>query len=516
MAGRYELAEVIGRGGMGTVYRAVDQILRRSVAVKLLPEPLAGDDPTSVTRFEREARAAAALNHPAVVSVYDTGTDGETRFIVMELVAGRSLEAVLRDDGPLPPEQAASIAAQVAGALGAAHRAGIVHRDIKPANVMITSEGSVKVLDFGIARAEDSTTLTQNASVLGTAAYMAPEQALGHAADARSDIYSLGCVLYAMLTGHPPFRGDGAAAIIHQQVNRPPESPRSENALIAPGLDALVVQMLAKSPEARPQSAAALRDSLAAYSGVTLATAGAVGATAATARLDQTAATALMDRTPLAGAVASSTELSSRHRLIALGALGGVLLLILIILLASGGGSPRRTADSHKKTVTTPARAKTTATNTATTSSTQTPTTTQTTPPKPKPLTVAGTAGALTSLLTRDEQAGTIDQQAAQQISNGLGNVLNQYESGNAMNAAQQLQQLDQQVSQLEQQGHVTAAATPSLNRALQQFGSALSSAAATQTTTTAPSGGPPGGPPGHGGQPPGQAKKHGDGGGGD
>jgi serine/threonine-protein kinase len=210
LAGRYELVEVIGRGGMGTVYRASDLVLRRPVAVKLLPGPLADQDPTSVARFEREARAAAALNNPAVVAVYDTGADETTRFIVMELISGDSLEAILRDDGPLDPDRAAGIASRVADALAAAHAAGIVHRDIKPANVMVAEDGSVKVLDFGIARAMDATTVTQNASVLGTAAYMAPERALGKPADERSDIYSLGCVLYALLAGHPPFRATAA------------------------------------------------------------------------------------------------------------------------------------------------------------------------------------------------------------------------------------------------------------------------------------------------------------------
>ena len=222
LAGRYELGDVIGRGGMGAVYRAIDLVLGRSVAVKMLPGQLTDHDPTSVARFEREARAAAALSHPAVVAVYDTGVDETSRFIVMEFIAGRSLEAIVRAEGrwtlPGPP----GIAARVADALAAAHAAGIVHRDIKPANVMIAADGSVKVLDFGIARAMDSTTLTQNASVLGTAAYMSPEQALGKPADERSDIYSLGCVLYALLAGHPPFSGDGAAAILNQHANIAP------------------------------------------------------------------------------------------------------------------------------------------------------------------------------------------------------------------------------------------------------------------------------------------------------
>ena len=186
LAGRYRLEEVIGRGGMSTVYRATDLSLDRVVAVKVALDPLAEENPVYVARFKREARAAAALNDPGVVTVFDAGADGPTRYIVMEYVDGRSLAEILRDEGPLEPRRAAHIAAQIADTLAAAHAAGIVHRDVKPGNVMVTAEDRVKVLDFGIARISDSVTLTQTASVLGTAPYMAPEQAMGNPADARS------------------------------------------------------------------------------------------------------------------------------------------------------------------------------------------------------------------------------------------------------------------------------------------------------------------------------------------
>ena len=160
LAGRYELAEVIGRGGMGTVYRATDVILQRTVAVKVLAAALADEDPSHIARFEREARAAASLSHPGVVTVYDSGVDGTTRFIVMEYVEGRGLDAIVRDEGRLEPDRAVAIIERVADALGAAHAAGIVHRDIKPANVMVAADGAVKVLDFGIARALGGTSAT--------------------------------------------------------------------------------------------------------------------------------------------------------------------------------------------------------------------------------------------------------------------------------------------------------------------------------------------------------------------
>jgi eukaryotic-like serine/threonine-protein kinase len=262
LAGRYRLADVIGRGGMSAVYRATDAVLGRTVAVKVLSAALAEEDPVWVTRFEREARAAASLTHTGVATVYDIGVEDGMRFIVMEYVRGRSLATILTDEAPLEPARAVEIGAQVADVLTAAHAAGIVHRDIKPGNVMVAPDAKVKVLDFGIARAAGSTALTQTVSVLGTAAYMAPEQAAGQSADARSDIYSLGCVLYAMLAGSPPFAGEVAAAVLHQHVNAAPR-PLHEIAPAVPRpLEALVHQMLAKSPDARPQSAREVRDRL--------------------------------------------------------------------------------------------------------------------------------------------------------------------------------------------------------------------------------------------------------------
>ena len=262
LAGRYRLDEVIGRGGMSTVYRATDLALDRVVAVKVALDPLVEQSPIYLERFTREAQAAASIDNRGVVTVYDAGADGPTRFIVMEYVPGRSVAEMLRDERPLEPARAADIAAQAADALSAAHARGIIHRDIKPGNIMVTPDGSVKVLDFGIARAVDSAALTQTATVLGTSAYMSPEQALGQPADARSDIYSLGCVLYEMLTGEPPFIADVAAAVMHQHVRVQPKPARERNPAVPPALDAVVMEMLAKSPDDRPQTAAEVRDRL--------------------------------------------------------------------------------------------------------------------------------------------------------------------------------------------------------------------------------------------------------------
>ncbi len=505
MAGRYELAEVIGRGGMGRVYHATDRVLGRAVAVKMLPGVLADQDPTSVARFEREARAAAALSHPAVVAVYDAGADETSRFIVMELIAGRSLEAILRDEGPLDPDRASGIAAQVADALAAAHAAGIVHRDVKPANVMVAPDGSAKVLDFGIARAMDSTTLTETASVVGTAAYMSPEQALGKPADERSDIYSLGCVLYALLTGNPPFTGDGAAAILNQHANVVPRPPRIAESRVSPELDALVMRMLAKSPDERPQTAAEVRDQLTFPSRGRSAP---PAVTAPTARLDPTTATRVLP----------PAVRRDRRWLILAGAIAAVVLVIAVAALASGGGSPHAatnasraaTATTHKTVAHTTRPTTTVSASTDRGASTSTTSASQ----KPRPSTVSGAAGALTAVATQDVQSGTIDQQAAQQITNGLSNVLNPYEMGNTTNAQQQLTNLSQQVAMLEQHGDITPAARPGINDALTNLRAALANAPAPNTQTPGahpvPPAAQPAPPPSHGGPPPGQAKHRG------
>jgi serine/threonine-protein kinase len=494
LAGRYELAEVIGRGGMGAVYRGVDLVLGRAVAVKMLPGTLADQDPTSVARFEREARAAAALSHPSVVAVYDTGVDETARFIVMELISGRSLEAILRDEGPLEPGRAAAIAARVADALTAAHAAGIVHRDIKPANVMIASDGSVKVLDFGIARAMDGTTLTQNSSVVGTAAYMSPEQALGKPADERSDIYSLGCVLYALLVGHPPFSGDGAAAILNQHAHVPPSPLALESERAAPELDALVLQMLAKSPEDRPQTAAEVRDRLTEPSS---SPASVPGVTAATERLRPTTATR-----PL-----PPVERPDRRRLILVGALAAVALVIALVALTSGGGSPRTRASNPHGSQASQRKAPATRSRTAppiTTAASKPATSTAPTTSSNAPQTVSGAAGALTALTTQDVESGTIDQQAAQQITNAVSDVLNSYEQGHTTDIPHKLANLSQQLAMLQEHGDITSAAAPGLTQAIASFAKALASAPAPATQTTgAPAPTQPAQPPGHGGKPP-------------
>ncbi|MDQ4006075.1 MAG: Stk1 family PASTA domain-containing Ser/Thr kinase [Actinomycetota bacterium] len=262
LAGRYELEAVLGQGGMARVFRGTDRVLNRTVAVKVL-SPQFADDDQFVARFRREAQAAAGLNHPNIVSVYDTGSQGEVHFIVMEYVEGRTLRDVIRQEGPLLPERGAEITESVARGLAAAHESGLVHRDVKPGNIMITREGEVKVMDFGIARTSSGDTLTQTAAILGTASYLSPEQAQGESVDLRSDIYSVGCVLYEMLTGRPPFTGDSPVSIAYKHVRENPALPSRMNPDIPQGLEAVVMKCMAKNPENRYRTADELREDLA-------------------------------------------------------------------------------------------------------------------------------------------------------------------------------------------------------------------------------------------------------------
>ncbi len=262
--GRYELHRRLGRGGMAEVYLARDQLLDRPVAVKVLFPALATDE-GFVERFRREAQAAANLQHPNIVSVFDWGEANGTYFIVMEYVEGHTLAEMLRDEGRLHPDRAAEITADIAAALGFAHRNRVVHRDVKPGNVLITRDGGVKVADFGIARAlSDSTdqNLTKTGSVMGTATYFSPEQARGAAVDPRSDIYSLGCVLYEMTTGHPPFTGDSAVAIAYKHVQENPLPPRRYDPALPETLEAITLKCLAKNPANRYPGAQDLRADL--------------------------------------------------------------------------------------------------------------------------------------------------------------------------------------------------------------------------------------------------------------
>ncbi|HET9892014.1 MAG TPA: Stk1 family PASTA domain-containing Ser/Thr kinase [Mycobacterium sp.] len=267
LSDRYELGEILGFGGMSEVHLARDVRLHRDVAVKVLRADLARD-PSFYLRFRREAQNAAALNHPSIVAVYDTGEaetpTGPLPYIVMEYVDGVTLRDIVHTDGPLPPRRAIEIIADACQALNFSHQNGIIHRDVKPANIMISTTNAVKVMDFGIARAiaDSGNSVTQTAAVIGTAQYLSPEQARGEAVDARSDVYSLGCVLYEILTGEPPFTGDSPVAVAYQHVREDPVPPSQRHEGISADLDAVVLKALAKNPDNRYQTAAEMRTDL--------------------------------------------------------------------------------------------------------------------------------------------------------------------------------------------------------------------------------------------------------------
>ncbi|MDY0812199.1 protein kinase domain-containing protein [Kitasatospora purpeofusca] len=393
--GRYELVEILGVGGMATVWRGVDHVLGRQVAVKVLNGGLA-DDPRFAERFGREAQHAAMLVHPRIAMVFDSGLDQGSPYIVMELVQGRSLAVLLAQRRGLPVEQAVGIAAAVCEGLAHAHAAGLVHRDIKPGNIMITHDGGVKVVDFGIARAGSSHNLTQTASVLGTAAYLSPEQATASPLDGRTDLYAVGCVLTEMLTGAPPFTAETPVAIAYKHVGELPLPPSVRRPGLPPALDAAVLRLLAKNPADRPADAAAARaELLACVPGLvpadpTTELLAAAFPQAAPAPADQRhttllpplpappAATSVMAPVPAAGPVPEAGPVrESRRRPIVLGALGlaGAAGAAMLALTAFDGPSTPAAAPSTRPTTTAPV----------------TPAATPTQAPVPAPTPTAGT-----------------------------------------------------------------------------------------------------------------------------
>ncbi|ADD46086.1 Stk1 family PASTA domain-containing Ser/Thr kinase [Stackebrandtia nassauensis] len=267
LGGRYEIGGMIGYGGMAEVHRGRDIRLGRDVAIKMLRTDLARDE-TFLTRFRREAHNAATLNHPSIVAVYDTGEDTDSGvpvpYIVMEFVEGRTLKEVLTAEGRLSPRRACEILADVCAALDFSHRHQIIHRDVKPGNVMLSSNGQIKVMDFGIARAlaAGQATMTQTSAVIGTAQYLSPEQARGETVDARSDVYASGCLIYELLCGEPPFTGDNPVSVAYQHVREAPIPPSHRNPDVPPSVDAITLKALEKNPINRYQSAGEMRDDL--------------------------------------------------------------------------------------------------------------------------------------------------------------------------------------------------------------------------------------------------------------
>ena len=330
LGGRYRLRRELARGGMAAVWEAEDKVLTRRVAIKVLHPHLAGDDGFR-TRFRREAVAAARLAHPHIVTTYDTGRDADVAYIVMELVDGTTLARLLKAQGPLPVAKAIDVAVQVADALACAHTHGVVHRDVKPANILLRDDGHVKVADFGIAKAGAGHDLTRTGVVMGTAKYLSPEQVSGHPADAGSDIYALGIVLYEMLCGAPPFVGDTELSTAVARLTAAPGSLRDRRQDVPRSLEAVVLRSLARDPAARYRTAEEMRASLLAVDS------------------DND------DVTPPAG-LKLTTAASSRPapRLLVAG-VAALLLVSVAVVLRSGGGSSDDGDSTRKAGIAAPA-----------------------------------------------------------------------------------------------------------------------------------------------------------------
>jgi eukaryotic-like serine/threonine-protein kinase len=348
LANRYELTHLIARGGMAQVFRARDRLLDRPVAVKVLFPELSVDQ-AFVERFRREAQAAANLSHPNIVPVFDWGEDGGTYFIVMEFVDGQPLSAVLRATGPMPPAKVADIGINVAAALAFAHRHGVIHRDVKPGNVLITDDGQVKVTDFGIARAVNTEeSLTQTGAVMGTATYFSPEQAEGIGVDSRSDLYSLGVVLYEMVAGRPPFLGDTPVAVASKHVRDAPPELRDLAPAVPPALEAVIMKAMAKAADDRYAGADDLRADLVRFTeGLPVSAAAATSTQIDQVAADATGATAAVAGTravPLADELFYTDEQfqedERRHRrnlILLIAALIAVLAAAAILILHALG-----------------------------------------------------------------------------------------------------------------------------------------------------------------------------------
>jgi len=450
LGGRYVLGEVLGTGGMAAVWRARDEVLGRDVAVKIL-SPQYAADPGFLARFDREARHAARLSHPRLVTVFDCGVDGTTPFIVMELVTGRTLRQVLDEAGMLPAGEAVRVAAEVCEALEVAHAAGLVHRDIKPANIVLAG-GQVKVLDFGIARAEGATRVTGTVGVLGTAAYLSPEQASGRPAGPQADLYSLGCVLFEMLTGAPPFSADSAVGLAYRQVHDDPGPPSVRRPGLPRRLDQVTAQLLAKDPAARPPSAAAAR-------------AGLLAAVAPDA-------TAVL-QPQLSGPVPDEPARRRRRRprpaeAVLAAALAASLAALAAVLLTGTASHPQASppvahpAATHQARTPPPARRTPPAARAAASPHAST------LPP------AAAAAAAFVGSLQAAVAGGQVTRQAGQDLFSHLQQLLFGPPGQDAQQIQQQYQQLVQAYDQRQSQGQITGSAVTQLRHALQALGTAL------------------------------------------
>ncbi|GHJ57134.1 hypothetical protein Nm8I071_64410 [Nonomuraea sp. TT08I-71] len=474
LSGRYQSEELLGSGGMGEVWRGRDLRLDRPVAIKVLTA--AGvKEPMAAERFDREARTAARLTHPHIVGVYDFGTEEDHSYLVMELVEGRTVGDLVAA-GPLPVVQALSIAVQTCDGIAAAHAAGVVHRDIKPGNLIVTPAGTVKICDFGIARLPrlaGQNTLTGPATKLGTSSYMSPEQALGGPVDPRTDLYGLGCTLYAILTGAPPFAGD-PLSVLHQHVNEPPPPLRDRRPDVPVELDALVSELLAKNPADRPTDAGVVRERLAALlprAGTPLAV---VAVDAAPAEPGVPAAPPPAPAAP-ATYPGDPPRRSRRGPLLVVAGLVGLALLALalagVTLLDRDGGKPLAgpTAPAATTTATAPSAPVVPVTVAPTTPSPRTVAPTTPSPAatrKPSPSLASATPSAIPPRnpivalrLSIQEQvdAGQLNPDAARDLHAKVDAIAKETAEGDTEQAREQIKKLRDKLSELLRGGKLTA-----------------------------------------------------------
>ncbi len=455
VADRYAVGELLGRGGMAEVYLATDRVLDRSVAVKTLGIWLASDA-TFVERFRREALASARISHPNLVAVFDAGSEGGVHYIVMEHVPGETLADVIRREGPIRPDRARRIGRNIAAALGVAHAAGIVHRDVKPANVMLTPDGRTKLMDLGIARGIEGESITRASSILGTAGYISPEQARGDPVDHRSDVYSLGCVMYEMLTGRPPFTAGDPVAVAYQHVHEAPAPPSSVEPSVPPSLEAVTLRAMEKDPAARFQSAADMYSALGDRTGQ-------ITPVTATTPLVAVEGTRPLPVVAPPETVPRRTDRPPRRRPVVpilLGIVALVLLGSLAYALFAGEEPPALGPPGSPSPSPSP---------TSSTTSSPSPS------PSPSPSTdpidpVQAGVAALQAVVTEGMSEGNISENAAEEIQNGLDDALDTFAGGDIEEAVEKLGNLEGLIDELVDSDEIAQSEDHKLEKAIEDL----------------------------------------------